>query len=86
VLLTYTEFGLAANSSQIDKGHLPVPAGTQLYFCWVPITWGDSPRTAVVDDCDDWKDVLYPAASLREAEAIALDAFGPRAEFVVEAA
>lgn len=60
----------------------------RFYTVWIPITWGDSPRSASIEDADDWKDDVVVAASLWEAEQICTHAFGPASErlWEVEAA
>ena len=82
MILTYEES--YAPIVQLDNGH--IPSHKPFFMAWVPITWGDSPRTSDVSEADDWKECLFSASSLEEAKQMALDTFGVAAQVEVEPA
>jgi hypothetical protein len=82
MILTYAESYEPTVS--LDTGH--IPSDEPWFVCWVPTTWGDSPRTADVSEADDWKDVIFSAPSLTAARKMAIDTFGVEAQVTVEAA
>lgn len=82
MILNYEES--YAPTVQLDSGH--IPSDEPWFICWVPITWGDSPRTSDVSEADDWKDVIFSASSLEEAQRMAVDTFGVDAQVAVEPA
>jgi len=82
MILTYAESH--GPIIELDDGH--VPSTKPCFVAWIPITWGDSPRTADVSEADDWKDCIFHASSLEEAKRMALDTFGVAAQVEVEPA
>lgn len=87
MILSYSEYGSKVSSlCELEMTQLAPDDQRSWYAVWVPITWGDSPRTEDISEADDWKDVFIPAASLWEAEQIANDAFGVEAGATVEPA
>jgi len=82
-LLTFTE----SWDARLTLPEAVAEPGQDFYEVWIPIMWEDGVGHSI-EDADDWKDDVIPAASQSEAEAIATLAFGSAEErgWVVQAA
>jgi hypothetical protein len=75
MLLTYGEFVETASKAGLDGHHFS--PGEKIFLGYVPITWGDSPRTTKVSEADDFKEVgPFPASSVEEAQWMLRHRFG----------
>ena len=78
-LLTYSEF--CETSSRSNLNDQPIVDGLPHFLGYVPITWGDSPRTKKVRECDDFKEVgPFQASSYEEAQWLLRHTFGDGCE------